>query len=175
MLLIISEDGLRNVSEFVEKFDLEKTFCVLQKYSNHGGEVMKLYRFNHSAKTFFRPSIADMFPEYEQKFEEFSRGYFKFRTEDLLSKRVLDLWKRFDNPVQIKSLINEKYLEEVSSVFEEFSEKTLFGLDFLYDYANKTYLVVDCNNFPGYKEMEKVFYKDLTDHVIYYLDKHLKK
>ena len=172
MLLIISDNGLKNVHEFVQNFDLEKTFCVIQKYSNHGGEVLKLYRYGNHSKTYFRPSIADLFPECEQKYEEFSRGYFKFRTEDLLSKKILELWNKFDKPVNFKSEINEIYLDEVSSIFQELSEKTLFGLDFLYDYKNKIYFVIDCNNFPGYKEIEKTFWKELTSHINFYFIKH---
>jgi hypothetical protein len=172
MVLIISENGLKNINEFVKNFDVDNTFCVIQKYANHGGQVMKLYRFNNGSRTYFRPSIADMFSNYEEKFEEFQRGYFKFRTEDLLSKNILELWKKFDSPVNIETLVDQKYLNEVSSVFENFVEKTLFGLDFLYDYENKVYLVIDCNNFPGYKELEKVFWKDLTEHINFYLNKH---
>jgi hypothetical protein len=175
MLLIITENGLRNLPEFITKFDVENTFCVIQKYSNHGGQVLKLYRFNNGANTFFRPSLPDMFPKYEKEFEEFNQGYFKFRTEELLSKKVLDLWKKFEIPVKIQSLVDQKYMEEISNIFEDFVEKTLFGLDFLYDYENKTYLLIDCNNFPGYKELEKVFWKELTAHILFYFAKHMKK
>ena len=168
MLLIISENGLRNLSEFVKKFDTENTYCVVQKFANHGGQVIKSYRFCNGSKTYYRPSIPDMIPEYEKTFEEFERGYFNFRTEDLMTKKVLELWKKFKNEEFIESLVDEKYLEEVSAVFEDFVEKTLFGLDFLYDYTNKTYLIIDCNNFPGYKELEKVFWKYLTEHILFY-------
>ena len=174
MLLIISENGLKNVSQFAKKFNAEKTFCVIQKYANHGGEVFKLYHYNAKSKIFLRPSIPDMMPQYEKIYDELSQGYLSFKTSDLSSKRVVEMFKKFDRPVNVKNLINEKYLDEVSNLFETFVEKTLFGLDFLYDYRNKIYLIIDCNNFPGYKEIEKTFSNDLSEHVNFYYEKHLK-
>ena len=175
MIVIISQNGLRNVHEFVEKFDLESTSCIIQKYSNHGGKVLKLYRYNNKANTFLRPSLPDFFAEFEQKHEEFSRGYFNFKTRDLLGDKLINFWKKYDQPLNIQKLINEKYLEELSAIFEELVGKTLFGLDFVYDYKNNIYLIIDCNNFPGYKEIEKTFNKEISEHIIFYLSSHLKK
>jgi len=91
MVLVITDNGLKNLPEFVKNFDLNNTFCVVQKFANHGGCVLKLYRFNNGSKTYCRPSIPDMFEYYETKFEEFNRGYFTFKTEELLSNRILNL------------------------------------------------------------------------------------
>jgi len=81
---------------------------------------------------------------------------------------------KFKNKEDLQELVNIEYLHNISDIFQEFSNKTLFGLDYLYDFTNKTYYLVDCNNFPGYKELDREFNIHLTKHVISYYYKHLQ-
>jgi hypothetical protein len=66
---------------------------------------------------------------------------------------------------KIKDLVNLDYILNISKCFRDFSKTTLFGLDFLYDYVKKEYYVVDCNLYPGYKELLHEFNGILTDHI----------
>ena len=78
---------------------------------------------------------------------------------------------KFDNDTEIPKKANMKLMEEVSKLFETYSKKTLFGLDFIFDLKNNNYSLIDCNYFPGYKEIEKEFGKHLTEHINYYHSK----
>ena len=81
---------------------------------------------------------------------------------------------KFKNKEELQGLVNLEYLNKISDVFQDFSDKTLFGLDYIYDFTNKIYYLIDCNNFPGYKELDKEFNTYLTRHVLFFYDKHLK-
>ncbi len=62
-------------------------------------------------------------------------------------------------------MIKVGYLVEISRSFQKFSDVSLFGLDFLYDHVNKEYYVIDCNLYPGYKELLHEFNGILTNHI----------
>jgi len=66
---------------------------------------------------------------------------------------------------KFKELVNMDYMLKISKCFRNFSETSLFGLDFLYDYVNKEYYLIDCNLYPGYKELLHEFNYILTDHI----------
>jgi hypothetical protein len=66
---------------------------------------------------------------------------------------------------KIKDFINLDYMIKISKCFQHFSKTSLFGLDFLYDYKNKEYYLIDCNLYPGYKELLHEFNGILTNHI----------
>ena len=78
---------------------------------------------------------------------------------------------KFNNNSDVPKLADYKLMQRLSELFETYSCKTLFGLDFIFDIKNNCYAILDCNYFPGYKEIEKDFGKHLTEHIIFYHNK----
>ena len=68
--------------------------------------------------------------------------------------------------------MDENILANIGEKFEKFSGDTLFGLDFLFDMEslkNKKYYLIDINQFPGYKELNKDMGDILKNHILHYL------
>jgi len=84
-------------------------------------------------------------------------------------------FEEFDEFEEFKEIINLNFLQKICQEFEYESKKTLFGLDFLYNKDTNNYTVVDCNNFPGYKELKGDFRIYLKKHIINYYKKYLEE
>jgi len=174
MCSIVSDKGIDNFVDYLLNYSEgveEKVNILIQTFFNHGGKVIKSYYINRTAYTYIRPSLPDMLEEYCNTIDEFKDGYFCFYTSDLISKKFQDLWKKFQIDNEINNKINFDFLEKVCRIFENESQKTLFGLDFLYNEKNNEYSLVDCNFFPGYKELKAEFGSILKDHILYYYNK----
>jgi hypothetical protein len=129
---------------------------------------MKLYSINETGYIYFRPSLPDVSDSLIEKYEEYRLGYYKISTDQLLSKSYKAFWEKLyqSNEDSVQKHVNQEYLREIAKLFEDFSETTLFGLDFLYDYNNNIYYLVDCNIYPGYKELFKELNAILTEHIV---------
>ena len=68
--------------------------------------------------------------------------------------------------------MDENILSKIGEKFETFSGDSLFGLDFLLDMEDlkiKKYYLIDINQFPGYKELNKDMGDILKNHILHYL------
>lgn len=171
MSSIVSEKGIDNyISHIVEfgKNDINKIEILVQSFFNHGGKVIKSYYLNGKAHNFLRPSLPDMKEEYSLAFEEFKNGYFNFYTSDLVSKKFENIWSQLHIEQNLEQIIDYEYLNKMCKIFELESNKTLFGLDFLYNKEMNEYSLIDCNYFPGYKEFKGIFAPYLKEHILNY-------
>jgi glutathione synthase/RimK-type ligase-like ATP-grasp enzyme len=69
--------------------------------------------------------------------------------------------------------VDENLLSKIGEKFEQFSGDSLVGLDFLLDMdnlENKKYYLIDVNQFPGYKELNKDFGEIIQEHILYYVN-----
>jgi hypothetical protein len=65
---------------------------VVQRYVNHGGYVMKVYRVSNSALVYPRPSLPDASEDLITTYEEYKNGFYKLSTSDLLSPEYINFW-----------------------------------------------------------------------------------
>jgi hypothetical protein len=93
-------------------------------------------------------------------------------TSDLVSQKYKDFWKKITHNSTIESKICRDFLNGVGQEFENFTKETLFGMDFVYDYQINEYYLIDLNQYPGYKEINKEFNTWLIDHIILHYNDH---
>ena len=178
MINIPCEEGLKNFINYfkgyTKKDDKEKIKIVLQQFINHGGYIIKLYRINNKSYFFYRPSFPDSKIEFINKFEEYKRGFLELSTSYLVSNEYKTFWQKVNgvNP-HYKDNVDENLLSKIGEKFEQFSGDSLVGLDFLLDMdniENKKYYLIDVNQFPGYKELNKDFGEIIQEHILYYVN-----
>ena len=178
MINIPCEEGLKNFinyfKEYTKKDNKEKIKIVLQQFINHGGYIIKLYRINNKSYFFYRPSFPDSKIEFINKFEEYKRGFLELSTSYLVSNEYKTFWQKVNgvNP-HYKDNVDENLLSKIGEKFEQFSGDSLVGLDFLLDMdnlENKKYYLIDVNQFPGYKELNKDFGEIIQEHILYYVN-----
>ena len=176
---ILCESGLMNFinyfKEYTKSDKKEKIKIVLQQFINHGGYIIKLYRIANRSYFFYRPSFPDAKIEFINQFPEYNRGFLELSTNKLVSKEYINFWEKVNGiNNNYKENVDENLLEKIGEEFEKFSGDSLFGLDFLLDIDNiekKNYYLVDINQFPGYKELNKNFGNILKEHLLNYLNK----
>lgn len=174
LINIITDEGLRNYITFIQSFtkgDEDKISVVMQSYVNHGGYVIKLYRINHKSYIFYRPSLPDAKEELVTIHEEYKRGFYQTFTSALVTDEFCEFWNKVSHNSNVKQMVSEDYLNSLADIFEGYSENNLIGLDFVFDYENKVYYLIDVNCFPGYKELIGEFNELITNHVEYYYNK----
>ena len=84
-------------------------------------------------------------------------------------------WKKINKNVEIKNLVNEEFMSKIAEGFEKETGDTLIGLDFLFDYENKIYYLIDVNQYPGYKELIPQFNEIIIEHVENYYNEFKNK
>ena len=176
---ILCESGLMNFinyfREYTKSDKKEKIKIVLQQFINHGGYIIKLYRIANRCYFFYRPSFPDAKIEFINQFPEYNRGFLELSTNILVSKEYINFWEKVNGiNNNYKENVDENLLEKIGEEFEKFSGDSLFGLDFLLDIDNiekKNYYLIDINQFPGYKELNKNFGNILKEHILHYLNK----
>ena len=175
---IVCESGLKNFIDYFREYtkqdSKEKIKIVLQQFINHGGYIIKLYRIANKSYFFYRPSFPDSKIEFINKFHEYKRGFLELTTNKLVSKEYKSFWEIVNgiNDDYNKN-VDENLLSKIGEKFEQFSGDTLNGLDFLLDMENfedKKYYLIDVNQFPGYKELNKDMGEILQEHLLYYLN-----
>lgn len=178
LINIITEEGLKNYIAFIHSFtqgDKDKISVVMQSYVNHGGYVIKLYRINHKSYIFYRPSLPDAREDLVSIHEEYKRGFYQTFTSALVTKEFREFWNKVSHNIQVNKNVNEDYLNSLADIFEQYTDNNLIGLDFLYDYENKVYYLIDVNCFPGYKELIEEFNDLISNHVEYYYNRFKSK
>jgi len=171
MAIILSDRGMHNFCKKMSNQDVKEKKFICQNYVNHGGYLLKVYRIKQKNYFYFRPSTPDVDISYEETREDYINGYFDFETELISNSNYLDFWNSHTNNGDIKTSFDQKFIEEITEEFEIYSGNTLFGLDFIFDPIKKTLLLIDCNYFPGYKELAGDISNILSDHVLLYYSK----
>ena len=174
---IVCDSGLKNFIEYFRDYTKndkkEEIKIVLQQFINHGGYIIKLYRIANKSYFFYRPSFPDSKIEFINKYPEYKRGFLELSTNKLVSKEYKTFWQKVNgiNDNYNKS-VDENILSKIGEKFEKFSGDSLIGLDFLLDIENiddKKYYLIDVNQFPGYKELNKDMGDILQEHIMHYL------
>ena len=174
---ILCDSGLVNFIEFFEEYTKkdkkEKIKIVLQQFINHGGYIIKLYRIANKSYFFYRPSFPDAKIEFIEKYQEYKRGFLELSTNKLVSQEYKTFWEKVNGiNEQYNINVDENILSKIGEKFETFSGDSLFGLDFLLDMEDlkiKKYYLIDINQFPGYKELNKDMGDILKNHILHYL------
>ena len=175
---IACDIGLKNFinyfKEYTKKVNKEKIKIVVQQFINHGGYIIKLYRIANKSYFFYRPSFPDSKIEFINKYEEYKRGFLELTTNYLVSNEYKTFWQKVNGiNLNYKNNADEKLLSKIGEKFEQFSGDSLIGLDFLLDIenlGNKKYYLIDVNQFPGYKELNKDMGDIINEHVLYYIN-----
>jgi inositol-1,3,4-trisphosphate 5/6-kinase/inositol-tetrakisphosphate 1-kinase len=167
---IVCEDGLKNFVEYFKTYtskdNKDKIKIVVQKFVNHGGYVIKLYRINAKSYFYYRPSFPDSKIEFVNRFEEYKRGFLELTTPELITKKYRDFWEKVNGANEnYKDLVDEEYLSRIGEDFEKFSGDSLVGLDFVFDIEKGIYYLIDVNQFPGYKELINEMNEIMSEHM----------
>jgi predicted SnoaL-like aldol condensation-catalyzing enzyme len=175
---IVCDSGLKNFidyfSDYTKNDKKEKIKIVLQQFINHGGYIIKLYRIANKSYFFYRPSFPDSKIEFINKYPEYKRGFLELSTNKLVSKEYKTFWQKVNgiNDNYNKN-VDENILSKIGEKFQKFSGDSLIGLDFLLDIENikdKKYYLIDVNQFPGYKELNKDMGDILKEHIMHYFN-----
>jgi inositol-1,3,4-trisphosphate 5/6-kinase/inositol-tetrakisphosphate 1-kinase len=167
---IVCEEGLKNFFEYFKTYtskdNKDKIKIVVQKFVNHGGYVIKLYRINAKSYFYYRPSFPDSKIEFVNRFEEYKRGFLELTTPELITKKYRDFWEKVNGVNEnYKGLVDEEYLSRIGENFEKFSGDSLVGLDFVFDIEKGIYYLIDVNQFPGYKELINEMNEIMSEHM----------
>ena len=176
MKLILNEEGLNNIfndEKNYKDFILENKNFIIQKYINHGGEMIKSYCINGESYSFVRPSMPNVNKENEKQIS--AKGEISLINELIYNKEKNNFLK--DVPVggeEMKTILKEKF-EKTNKTTELFVEKTkitFFGLDFLYDKDKDEFYLLEINYFPSYRELGKELHNKFDQHIIKYYNKY---
>ena len=171
LINIINDFGLKNYCEYFKNYSKgveNKINLIVQKFVNHGGYVIKCYRINKKCYFYYRYSFPDVSDELINKFEEYKRGFLETATSLLVKNDFKIFWKKVNKNFEIKNLVNEEFMTKIAEGFEKETGDTLIGLDFLFDYENKIYYLIDVNQYPGYKELIPQFNEIIIEHIVNY-------
>ena len=177
LINIINDYGLKNYCEYMK--DYSKGFenqinQIIQKFVNHGGYVIKCYRINKKCYFYYRYSFPDVSEDLIIKFDEYKRGFLETSTSLLVKEIFINFWKKVNKKKEIKNFVDEKFMTKIAEEFEKETGDTLIGLDFLYDYENKIYYLIDVNQYPGYKELIPQYNEIIIEHIVNYYNEFLK-
>ena len=178
LINIINNFGLKNYCEYFKNYSKgveNKITQIIQEFVNHGGYVIKCYRINKKCYFYYRCSFPDVSDELINKYEEYKRGFLETATSLLVKNDFKLFWKKINKNVEIKNLVNEEFMSKVAEGFEKETGDTLIGLDFLFDYVNKIYYLIDVNQYPGYKELIPQFNEIIIEHVENYYNEFKNK
>lgn len=93
------------------------------------------------------------------------QGYMEFTTPYLSSKEYFIFWKSLQKSDFKEEIIDFDYLSKLSEILEKDLKQNLFGLDFLFDFKENLYYLIDINFFPTYKEIKSKFPQILKSHI----------
>ncbi len=159
--IVLNEKGYENYcNKFKSEKDvkIENVGCLVQKFSNHGDHAIKMYRLNDTNYFDYRPSLLDVI-EGNEFTKTLPDCFWSFRTCELeRGDFTKTTWKKYRKEDFIKNLMENKennsyknFIEDLMCEVERFIKSYIFGLDLLFDYENKKFLVIDVNLIPGYK------------------------
>ena len=175
MRLVINEEGLKELfsndikyKEFIFKY---KDF-IIQKYINHGGEMIKTFCINGQSYEFIRPSIPNL---NLNKTEELTKiGEINLTNELIYQSKKNKIFGENRENNDINEILKEKFniVNKITLLFLERTKITLFGLDFLYDNIKDTFYILEINYFPSYRELGNKINSEFEQHVIKFYNKY---
>ena len=178
MKLILNEEGLNNIfndENIYKDFILNCKEFIVQKYINHGGEMIKTFCINGESYEFIRPSTPNLDKNSVDKISK--SGECTLYNELIYQRKknnfLGDLIGNTDNTVKI---LEEKFniVKKITLLFLEKTKITLFGLDYLYDNINDTFYILEINYFPSYRELGNKINSKFDEHVITFYNKYKK-
>ena len=178
MKLILNEEGLNNIfndENIYKDFILNCKEFIVQKYINHGGEMIKTFCINGESYEFIRPSTPNLDNNSADKISK--SGECTLYNELIYQRKknnfLGDLIGNTDNTVKI---LEEKFniVKKITLLFLEKTKITLFGLDYLYDNINDTFYILEINYFPSYRELGNKINCKFDEHVITFYNKYKK-
>ena len=178
MKLILNEEGLNNIfndENIYKDFILNCKEFIVQKYINHGGEMIKTFCINGESYEFIRPSTPNLDNNSADKISK--SGECTLYNELIYQRKknnfLGDLIGNTDNTVKI---LEEKFniVKKITLLFLEKTKITLFGLDYLYDNINDTFYILEINYFPSYRELGNKINSKFDEHVITFYNKYKK-
>lgn len=151
--IVLDENGVRNIIEYFRSKSKNEMNCVITNFVNHGGYFYKSFYINEEFFLVKRPSIPDITMENIL----IKDGFFSFNTKDLQKKDYFN--KFFINNLEKIDLEIKKNdldyiaLKEITIEFSKKSSVDLLSLDFIK--CGTDFYFLDCNYFPGFKEIDK--------------------
>ena len=176
MKLILNEEGLNNIfnNESIYKdFILNCKEFIIQKYINHGGEMIKTFCINGESYEFIRPSTPNLDKDSSDKISK--SGEFTLYNELIYQRKknnfMNELIGNTENTIKI---LEDKFniVKNITLLFLERTKITLFGLDYLYDSINNIFYILEINYFPSYRELGNKINSKFDQHVITFYNKY---
>ena len=176
MKLILNEEGLNNIfnNESIYKdFILNCKEFIIQKYINHGGEMIKTFCINGESYEFIRPSTPNLDKDSSDTISK--SGEFTLYNELIYQRKknnfMNELIGNTDNTIKI---LEDKFniVKNITLLFLEKTKITLFGLDYLYDSINNIFYILEINYFPSYRELGNKINSKFDQHVITFYNKY---
>ena len=180
MKLILNEEGLNNIfnnEKIYKEFILNCKEFIVQKYINHGGEMIKTFCINGESYEFIRPSTPNLD---KNSFDKISKSGECTLYNELIYQRKKNnfLGELIDNAETentIKTLENKfNIVKKITLLFLEKTKITLFGLDYLYDTINDIFYILEINYFPSYRELGNKINNKFDQHVVLFYNKYKK-
>ena len=176
MKLILNEEGLNNIfnNESIYKdFILNCKEFIIQKYINHGGEMIKTFCINGESYEFIRPSTPNLDKDSSDTISK--SGECTLYNELIYQRKknnfMNELIGNTENTIKI---LEDKFniVKNITLLFLEKTKITLFGLDYLYDSINNIFYILEINYFPSYRELGNKINRKFDQHVIKFYNKY---
>ena len=176
MKLVLNEEGLNNIfnNESIYKdFILNCKEFIIQKYINHGGEMIKTFCINGESYEFIRPSTPNLDKDSSDKISK--SGECTLYNELIYQRKknnfMNELIGNTENTIKI---LEDKFniVKNITLLFLEKTKITLFGLDYLYDSINNIFYILEINYFPSYRELGNKINSKFDQHVIKFYNKY---
>ena len=175
MRLILNEEGLSDIflnDNKYKEFMLKCKEFIIQKYINHGGEMIKTFCINGQSYEFIRPSIPNLDEKITKKIAK--TGECNLTNELIYQSKKNKIFGEQNEDNNINKILEEKYniIEKITLLFLENTKITLFGLDFLYDNIKDIFYIFEINYFPSYRELGNKINGEFDQHVIKFYNKY---
>ena len=178
MKLILNEEGLNNIftnENIYKDFTLNCKEFIIQKYINHGGEMIKTFCINGESYEFIRPSTPNLDKNSGDKISK--SGECTLYNELIYQRKKNNfLGDLIGNTEKTVKLLEEKFniVNKITLLFLEKTKITLFGLDYLYDNINDIFYILEVNYFPSYRELGNKINSKFDEHAITFYNKYKK-
>ena len=179
MKLILNEEGLNNIfkdDKIYKEFVLNCKEFIIQRYINHGGEMIKTFCINGESYEFIRPSTPNLDKNTSEKISK--SGQFTLYNELIYQRKknkfLSELVGNTENTVKV---LQDKFniVKKLTLLFLEKTKITLFGLDYLYDSMNDIFYILEINYFPSYRELGNEINNKFDQHVIKFYHEYREK
>ena len=176
MKLILNEEGLNNIfnnENIYKDFIINCKEFIIQKYINHGGEMIKTFCINGESYEFIRPSTPNLDKESSDKISK--SGECTLYNELIYQRKKNNfLNELIGNTEKTVKILEDKFniVKKITLLFLEKTKITLFGLDYLYDSINNFFYILEINYFPSYRELGNKINSKFDQHVITFYNKY---